>query len=123
MLFGVVAIGVFVGAAVLLTTSKDPESFGIFIFAAIFAVYLALIIYEGLMLAHRGQTLGKMAVKIRVVRPDGAPITKGQAWGRAILRGVLVHVLSLLNYIPALVTKEKTCIHDLVANTRVVNAD
>jgi len=32
-------------------------------------------------------------------------------------------VLALLNYIPALATKEKTCIHDLVAGTRVVNVD
>jgi uncharacterized RDD family membrane protein YckC len=80
------------------------------------------IVYEGLMLGARGQTLGKMAVHIRVVRVDGAPITPGQAWGRAVMRAILASCLSLFNYLPAFLTKEKTCLHDLVASTRVVNA-
>ena len=36
-----------------------------------------------------GQTVGKMALRLRVVRPDGSPITTGQAWGRAVMRLVL----------------------------------
>jgi len=80
------------------------------------------VVYEGLMLSARGQTLGKMAMHIRVVRVDGSPLSKGQAWGRAIMRAILASCLSLFNYLPALLTKEKTCLHDLVANTRVVNA-
>ena len=45
------------------------------------------------MLSRRGQTLGKIALKIKVVRPDGSPITTGQAWGRSLLRGIMIHVL------------------------------
>jgi len=104
-------------------SGKVDDSFVVFVLGLVGGVYVGLIVYEALMLGARGQTLGKMALKIKVVRPDGAPITKGQAWGRAVLRGVMIHVLSLLNYIPAMVTKEKTCIHDLVANTRVVNVE
>ena len=82
------------------------------------AIYL---VYEALMLAARGQTLGKMAMKIKVVRIDGTAISTGQAWGRAFMRQILASCLSIFNYLPAFFTKERTCLHDLVANTRVVN--
>src|ERR1043166_3448578 len=82
------------------------------------ALYIA---YEALMLGARGQTLGKMAMKIKVVRPDGTAISKGQAWGRSFMRQILASCLSIFNYLPAFFTKERTCLHDLVANTRVVN--
>jgi uncharacterized RDD family membrane protein YckC len=78
-------------------------------------------VYEGLMLQHKqGQTLGKMALRIRVVRVDGSPITAGQAWGRATMRFVLEGCASFIVYIPAFFTKEKTGLHDLVSSTRVV---
>ena len=77
-------------------------------------------LYEALMLqAKNGQTLGKMALKVRVVRADGSPITNGQAWGRAAMRMVL-GCLWIVDYIPAFFTKEKTTLHDMAAGTRVV---
>ena len=88
--------------------------------AALLAIVL-FVAYEALMLAARGQTLGKMAMKIKVVRADGLPLSAGQAWGRAFMRQILASCLSIFNYIPAFFTKERTCLHDLVANTRVVN--
>lgn len=75
--------------------------------------------YIGFMLQLKGQTLGKMAFKVKVVTPEGGDISAGQAWGRAFVQVVLGSVL--IDYIPALVTKQKTCIHDLVAKTRVVD--
>ena len=80
------------------------------------------IIYEGLMLSYKSQTLGKMALRIKVVQPNGAPISKGQAWGRSIVRALFVSFLALINYVPAFFTKEKTCIHDMAAKTRVILA-
>jgi uncharacterized RDD family membrane protein YckC len=80
-------------------------------------------IYEGLMLQMKnGQTLGKMAMKIRVVRVDGSPISTGQAWGRAGMR-VLIGLLccGLPDFIPAFFTPEKTTLHDMAAGTRVVD--
>lgn len=97
--------------------AAGPEVMVVFWIVALFAYP----IYEALMLAARGQTLGKIAMNVKVVRPDGTPITTGQAWGRAFMRQVLASCLSLFNYLPAFFTKEKTCLHDLVANTRVVN--
>ena len=77
-------------------------------------------IYEGLMFTLKdGQTLGKMAVGIQVVRVDGSPMTKGQAWGRAWLKMVL-GCISIFDYIPFWFTEDKTTIHDMAASTRVV---
>jgi uncharacterized RDD family membrane protein YckC len=78
--------------------------------------------YEGLMLQFRnGQTLGKMALKVRVVRPDGSPMSPGQVWGRVVMRTVL-GCLWIVDYIPAFFTQEKTTLHDMIAGTRVVDA-
>jgi uncharacterized RDD family membrane protein YckC len=83
---------------------------------------LASLVYEGLMLQFKdGQTLGKMALKVRVVRPDGSPLTPGQAWGRVLMRTIL-GCLWIVDYIPAFLTQDKTTLHDMVATTRVVDA-
>jgi uncharacterized RDD family membrane protein YckC len=107
----------FIFASVNNKNSAPPEGMMVVWVVMIFAYP----VYEALMLASRGQTLGKIAMKVKVVRPDGGDITTGQAWGRAFMRTILASCLSLFNYIPAFFTKERTCLHDLVANTRVVN--
>ncbi len=82
--------------------------------------------YEGFMLQIRGQTLGKMAMGIKVVRPDGGDISGGQAWIRPAVRSGINFIplvggcAGLVNYFWAVFTKEKTCLHDLAAKTRVV---
>lgn len=86
----------------------------------IFAIPYTL--YDALMLSWRGQTLGKMALKIRVVTPLGDRISAGQAWGRALTRFFMPSFLALVNYLPAFFTKQKTCVHDMVAGTRVMRA-
>jgi uncharacterized RDD family membrane protein YckC len=83
---------------------------------------LLSVLYEGLMMQYKdGQTLGKMALKVRVVRPDGSSISTGQAWGRTLIRMVL-GCLWIVDYIPAFFTQEKTTLHDMAAGTRVVTA-
>jgi uncharacterized RDD family membrane protein YckC len=78
------------------------------------------------MLQLRGQTLGKMARGLKVVRPDGGDISTGQAWVRPLVRdgigflSAFAPCASLVNYLWAMFTKEKTCLHDLAAKTRVV---
>jgi len=63
-----------------------------------------------------------MALGIKVVQPNGQPLSTGQAWGRSIVRALFVSFLAIINYITAFFTKEKTCIHDMAAKTRVVLA-
>jgi uncharacterized RDD family membrane protein YckC len=124
MLLGFVMGVVMVALVVVMAPKKGNEETLVFaIMGVLFLLLGGLVIYEALMLSARGQTLGKMAMKIKVVRPDGTAIGTGQAWGRALMRGIMISFLFLLNYIPAFVTKDKTCLHDLVANTRVVAID
>jgi uncharacterized RDD family membrane protein YckC len=101
-------------------TSATPQWFN----PTFYVLGLIGVVYQALMLAAKGQTLGKMALKIKVVRVDGGDISAGQAWGRELLRFVLGAIPCLgvvADYLPAFMTKEKTTIHDLAAKTRVVN--
>lgn len=103
-------------------TNPNAEPSPLFFLIYIPAILIP-IFYEGLMLSLKnGQTLGKMAVKVRVVRPDGSPISKGQAWGRALLR-LVFGCLVIFDYVPAFFTKERTTLHDMAAGTRVVDAE
>ena len=77
-------------------------------------------VYEGLMLQSRGQTLGKIALRVRVVRADGTPMTTGQAWGRAFIKTIF-GCIGIFDYLPAFFTQERTTLHDMVASTRVVD--
>lgn len=82
------------------------------------------ILYQGLMLKARGQTLGKMALAIKVVTPEGRPLDPRAAWRRAVSQTVLASCcLGAVDLLVGVFTWERTCIHDLVAKTRVVRAN
>lgn len=67
-----------------------------------------------------GATPGKMAVAIKVVMPDGSPITYARAFGRML--GELVNGFTFtIGYIIAAFDKEKRALHDFIANTRVIH--
>jgi uncharacterized RDD family membrane protein YckC len=87
-------------------------------------LWMVLIVaYEGLMLSlMKGQTLGKKMLNLKVVTAEGNPISRGQAWGRALIRQVfgLVPCLGILDYLVAF-GAERTCVHDILAKTRVIN--
>lgn len=66
----------------------------------------------------RGQTLGKMALRVRVVSLDGSPLSFGQAalrhlgaWFSAVILGI--------GYLIAAFRADKRALHDLIARTRV----
>jgi uncharacterized RDD family membrane protein YckC len=83
-------------------------------------IFLAMPVYEAIMFKRTGgQTIGKKAMNVRVVRVDGSPLTTGQCWGRAFGK-LLMGCIGILDYVPAILTKEKTTIHDLIASTRVI---
>ena len=82
---------------------------------------LASAAYEALMLTAFGQTLGKMAMGIRVVQSDGSKIQPGQAWKRGILRNVL-QITQIGGLIDALMifSGNRATLHDRFATTAVV---
>lgn len=65
-----------------------------------------------------GQTLGKMALQIKVVSMNGGPLSFGQATGRYF--ATLLSFLTLgIGFIMAGIRTDKRALHDLLAGTRV----
>ena len=77
--------------------------------------------YHVLMLVACGQTLGKMAVGVIVVRRDGGPVGVMAACLRC-LGGFLSAATLGLGYVGILVTREGRGLADMLAGTRVVDA-
>ncbi|MCK6491161.1 MAG: RDD family protein [Planctomycetes bacterium] len=77
--------------------------------------------YEVELLKRRGQTVGKMALKIAVLDPAGAPLATAACWKRALTRNLL-SITQIGGLIDALMvfTKDRLTIHDRVAKTQVV---
>ena len=66
-----------------------------------------------------GQTLGKMAVQIKVVSIDGGPLSFGQAVGRYLAMFLSAIILGI-GFIMAGIRTDKRALHDLLAGTRVI---
>lgn len=92
---------------------------GFYIFFYAYVIFVP-VAYEALFLRRTGQTLGKKAMGIRVVTPEGGSISTGQAWGRAGSRALIGLACAFIDLLPAVFTREKTCLHDMLAKTRVV---
>ncbi len=85
------------------------------------------LLYEVTLIATRGQTLGKMATGIRVVRADNGLVP---GWGKSVARWIIPAllpiipligwVLSLLVYISLLWDKSRQGWHDKAAGTLVI---
>jgi uncharacterized RDD family membrane protein YckC len=74
--------------------------------------------YEWLMIAFNdGRTVGKMALGIRIARPDGSAVDLGTAAARAGM-AIVSSIPFLLGYIWAAWDPEKRTWHDMVADTR-----
>lgn len=76
------------------------------------------IVLEGM----RGQTLGKMALGIKVLRADGGPAGWGAVVGRNLLRIVDGFFFYLVGLIVMLATQRKQRVGDVAAKTIVVRA-
>ena len=91
--------------------------------------FLAIVIRNCLLLARNGQTIGKKAVGIRVVRTDDSDagftrlffLRGGLTWLLAAIPGIgnlyaLIDVLFIFR-------EDRRCLHDLIADTKVVEAE
>ncbi|MEV5824539.1 RDD family protein [Spirillospora sp. NPDC052242] len=84
-------------------------------------------LYFWLMHAKWGQTLGKMLLRIRVVREeDGGPVATSQAAARSAFYSVLGGICGCIGFIDVLWIlwdRRKQALHDKIARTVVVKAD
>jgi uncharacterized RDD family membrane protein YckC len=93
-------------------------------FLALFGVSTAInfligCTYETLFIARLGATPGKMALSLKVVRPDGGPVDLGRALGRYFAK-ILSGLILLIGYIIAGFDSQKRALHDMICETRVV---
>jgi uncharacterized RDD family membrane protein YckC len=86
-----------------------------------FALFLLLVkvAYYWAFTAIGGQTIGKMAMRIRVIADEGVALDPTTALRRTILASTSVLTLGAA-FLPALVRRDRRAVHDQIAHTRVV---
>jgi len=75
--------------------------------------------YESLFIGYLGATPGKMALSLKVVRPDGSPIGLGRSVGRYFAK-MLSGLILGIGYLMAAFDSEKRALHDQICDTRVI---
>jgi uncharacterized RDD family membrane protein YckC len=100
--------------------------------AFVVIVVVALLYAPTVMARTNGRTLGKLALRLRVVRVDGEPMTFGRAALReagikvvlfTLIFGVITAgVLLVIDALWPLWDGERRALHDMLARTRVVRA-
>lgn len=104
----------------VVSQGEEPNAIAMIIGVAFQAFSLLLFIgYKGWFHGRFGQTLGKMAVGVKVVRSNGDPLTYGRAVGRAFAE-ILSGLTLSIGYIIAAFDSEKRALHDHICDTRVV---
>jgi uncharacterized RDD family membrane protein YckC len=133
IIVGIPALIVFLALGVGVASSGEGSGTGAIIGGLIVSVLVFLVVallYAPLMMARtNGQTLGRMATNIRVIRVHGEPMTFGFAALREIaVKGLLVQAVGsatfglawLVDSLWPLWDDEHRALHDMVVNTRVV---
>lgn len=103
---------------------SEPELAGLF-GAGIGALLMSM--YQWVRIARTGQTIGKRALAIRVVKRNGAPVAFfdgviAREWATLLL-GMVPFFGRLVTLVDALMIfgSEQRCLHDALANTKVVS--
>jgi uncharacterized RDD family membrane protein YckC len=85
-------------------------------------IVIGVFAYFGYMWSSRGQTVGYMAMGIKVVRPDGSLVGPGRAIARLLLIDLTSNFLGLISAFMIGMGAKKQAIHDLIVDTLVVRA-
>ncbi|HXC97807.1 MAG TPA: RDD family protein [Verrucomicrobiae bacterium] len=107
------------GFAAALGGSRMSSQVSPLYFALLGVQILIAVLYEVIMIGKYGATLGKMACKIRVVTPDGAPVSYGTAVARYFSK-IVSSLICAIGYIMAGFDDEKRALHDRMCSTRVI---
>ncbi len=89
------------------------------LFVSIFPLAVG-ICYEAILVGKYGSTLGKMALKMKVVTADGGRVSYARAFGRYFAK-ILSSFTCLIGFIiAAFDNPQRRALHDYICNTRVV---
>ena len=115
----VALFGILAAIAIPLMVATGQRAAGAAVFLALMLFLGAFVVAYSIWMHGRwGQTLGKMALGMQVVRVDGAPLGYGGATLRW-LGSVLSAVIFMIGYIMAGLRSDKRALHDLIAGSRV----
>jgi len=119
IIVGVVS-GIVEAIIAAITSGNDTTATGVR--SGLIGLVLGLL-YFGYLWSRNGQTVGYMALGIRLVRVDGRPVT----FGLGMLRYLLIYLSFALCLIPAIISafmiglgQQKQAIHDVIVGTLVV---
>jgi uncharacterized RDD family membrane protein YckC len=118
----ILALALLGSAAVRL--SVNPGDVGGAMSVAAVGSLLSLVIgcsYETFFIGKMGATPGKMALGLKVVRPDGSPVDYARAAGRYFAK-ILSMIILFIGYIMAGFDAQKRALHDMICDTRVIKA-
>ena len=114
----IVNIGTSVVAG-MATGGSGGEPNAVMLIVSVMASVVLNVGYGTFFLGKFGATPGKMACKIKVVRPDGSPLGYGRACGR-VFAEILSGMICYIGYIMANYDEEKRALHDRICDTRVI---
>lgn len=101
------------------------EMAGLMLVLGLFAM-ACLFIYNLMLLGSSGQTVGKRWLRVRIVRTDGSDAELGRILGLRMglpwLLGVFLGPFFVLPDLLCIFGNEKRCLHDMMADTIVVEA-
>jgi len=124
-------LGLFVWAGVMYYSATRqgfpaPHTAGMLIFLG-FLLMLGVFVVNCVMVHQSGQTIGKRMLEIAMVRTDGSPITLLRYIFLRVVPLVLLGMIPLVGRFVGLIDpllifgKERRCLHDLIADTIVVD--
>lgn len=96
-----------------------PETLAAVPFVFLLMAIFIQISYYTFFVGRFGATPGKRVCGLKIVRPDGSPLTYGRAFGRAF--GEILSRLTLgVGYLMVAFDEQKRALHDRVCDTRVI---
>ena len=94
-------------------------SFVLFMITWLCSVVISITYYV-FFTGYNGQTPGKMALRIQVVRSDGSPMSYGRAFLREIPAKFLSALILGIGYLMVAFDRQKQGLHDRIAGTYVI---
>ena len=117
----------FLGAIIqgVVNASSGERSEDFFLMGLGGLVSIGMAIYQLVLVAQNGQSLGKRMMKIRLLRTDGSPVSLGHVvFVRNLVPMVIGSFCGLFNLVDVLFifNDDRRCLHDMLADTKVVEA-
>lgn len=123
VLMFIVNTAVTVAVALVIPRFNEFGSAGVFSVLARMAVSIAVpLSYQAILVARTGSTLGMMACGLKVIRPDGSPLSLARSVGRYFAK--ILSMLTLgVGYLMAAFDEQKRGLHDHICDTRVIRKE